>query len=153
MIVRETIIAAVVARLQAIPGLASAQFLPRSQPYEYPNLSIDDLGHRRDSTDATHSTYTLALQVLGIVKGDAAGDIDAAGANAHTRANALYAATVRALFADPPLLGEIPGGVVQLVDEGAFDIDIARLAADAVISFTVDFDIQFINRSHDPNLT
>jgi hypothetical protein len=149
MIIRERIIAAVGARLAAIPGLAAIELLPMAQPSEFPSLSIDDLGHQIVESDATHTTYTLNLQLLGQVQGSPG---PLAGADAHAKVNDLYAAVVRALLAAPDRLGEVTGEVVQTIDEGALGIDIAALAQDRMISFTLDIAIQFINRSHDPNL-
>jgi hypothetical protein len=97
MIVRETIVAAVLARLQAIPGLAFSDLLPTSAP-------------------------------------------------------SLYRSVVVAVLASPDRLGEVAGGVVQTVTEGPLNISVASLATARTVSFTVNFDIQFINRSHDPNL-
>jgi hypothetical protein len=150
MIVRETIVAAVLARLQAIPGLAFSDLLPTSAPSDYPALVLDDFGHQLDEREstATHSTYTMTLQVEGFVQG-AAG---ATGASIHAQANALYRSVVVAVLASPDRLGEVAGGVVQTVTEGPLNISVASLATARTVSFTVNFDIQFINRSHDPNL-
>lgn len=152
MIVREAIVAAVCARAAAIPGLAAFELLPAQQPSLYPSLSVDDLGHRRDESDATHSRYTLSLQFTGIVQGRP-GDANAdAGRDAHAQANGLYADLVRVLLSDDSRLPEVPGGVVELVEEGPLSIDVSTLATDATIAFTLDVEIQFINRRHDPAL-
>ena len=151
MIIREQIIAAACARWAQIPGLAAFELLPPQQPSVYPSLSIDDLGQRRDETDATHSRYVLTLQATGIVQGHPGPDGADAGRDAHAKANALYADVVRAIMADPSPLAEA-GGMVELIDEGALSIDISALSVDTTISFTIDFEIQFTNRSHDPSL-
>lgn len=148
MIIRETIVAAVLARLQAISGLALCDLLPTSAPSDYPALVLDDFGHQLDETDATHSTYTMTLQIEGFVQG-AAG---ATGASIHAQAMALYRSVVVAVLASPDRLGEVAGGVVQTVTEGPLNISVASLATARTVSFTINFDIQFINRSHDPNL-
>lgn len=153
MIIRETIIAAVCARAAAIPGLAVFELLPPQQPSIYPSLSLDDLGHRRDESDATHSRYTLSLQFTGIVQGAPGPENADAGRDAHAQANRLYADLVRVLLADNSQLPEVPGGVVELVDEGPLSIDVSTLATDSTIAFTLDIEIQFINRRHDPALS
>jgi hypothetical protein len=152
MIIRETIIAAVLARVAAIPGLAACELLPPQQPSVYPSLSIDDLGHRRDESDATHSRYTLSLQFTGLVEGAPGPENADAGRDAHAQANRLYADLVRVLMADNARLPEVPGNVVELVDEGPLSLDVSTLASDRILAFTLDIEIQFINRRHDPAL-
>jgi hypothetical protein len=153
MTVRASIIDAVRARLAAIPGLAWCELMSMTAPSDYPALSIDDLGQAQVETDATHSTYTLNLQLGGFVQAPPqVPPGSSAGAIAHAAANDLYAAAVRALFAAPDRLGEVAGGVVQSITEGALFIDVSALASARTIAFTLDVDIQFINRSHDPSL-
>lgn len=145
MTIRETIIEAVRVRLAAIPGLAFVELMSAVAPSDYPALSIDDFGQTKVETDATHSTFTLNLGLEGFVQA-------ATGSLAHAQINALYADAVRALLAAPDRLGEVAGGVVQSIEEGALSIAAADLAATRTLSFTLAFDIQFINRSHDPSL-
>ncbi len=153
MTIRQQIVAAVLARLQAIPGLAFCEIMPMAAPSDFPALALDDFGQSKDETDATHSTYTLTLQVEGFVQAPAMVPPGAtAGAVAHAACNDLYAATVTALLAAPDRLGEMAAGVVQGIEEGRLDIDVAALASTRTLSFTLSFDIQFINRSHDPSL-
>lgn len=149
MIIRETIIAAVLARLATIAGLAvPVELMPTSQPSDYPALTLDDFGHVRDDTDVTHSAYIMTLQVEAFVQG-APG---ATGAAMHAQINALYASVVVALMATPDRLAEVPAGVVQSIEEGPLNISVASLATNRTLSFTLSFDIQFVNRSHDPSL-
>jgi hypothetical protein len=149
MIVRETIVAAVLARLQAIPGLAFCELMPMAAPTDFPALALDDFGQNQIETDATHSTYVMTLQIEGIVQAPPGAN---AGAVAYAAANQLYRDTVAAMLAAPDRLAEVAGGVVESVQEGDFAINVASLAKDRTLSFTILFDIQFINRSHDPSL-
>lgn len=147
--IRETIIAAFVARLQGIPGLASVELMPSAAPDAFPALAIDDFGNQAPDTDARESVYTMTLQIEGFVQAPAGSENP--GEEAHALANALYADCVRAILAAPDRMGEA-GGNVDSVQEGALAIDVAALATSRTISFALSFDIQFRNRSHDPSL-
>jgi hypothetical protein len=147
--IRETIIAAVLARLAAIPGLAALEFMPSAPPSEFPAIAVDDFGQTRDETDATQSTYTMTLSLEAFVQ--VPGGAANGGALAHAQAMQLYASAVTAVMATPDRLGEA-GDVVQSVEEGPLQIEVSALAATRTLSFTLSFDIQFINRSHDPSL-
>lgn len=147
MTIRETIIGAVVARLAALPGLAeTVEFMPAEPPSDFSRtIAVDDFGQSRDETDATHSRYTMTLNIEFWASGSS-------GAAAHANLMTLYADIVRAILAAPDRLGELAAGVVESIEEGDLTVDISAGATTRTLSGTVPIAIQFINRSHDPSL-
>jgi hypothetical protein len=145
--VRKDIVAEFVARLAAIPGLAMCELMATAEPDQYPALCIDDFGNSAPDSDATHSRYTMTLQIEGFVQAPAASATP--GPAAHDQLNELYAACVRAVMAAPERLGS---SNVDDVQEGALSIDVSQLVTQRTLAFTLAFEITLTNRSHDPSL-
>jgi hypothetical protein len=137
---REILIGEVMARLASVPGDPLVLRQPNAQPSTYPALTIDDRGQRRITAGAIHNIYAITLVIGGYVAGQGA-----AGAAA---LNALYAATIRALFADGAQLG----GLADVITEGDLTIEGAALDRQFTTFFELILDVQFRSRTHDPDL-
>ena len=138
--VRETIIAAFFARLDAVAGVAVCRRMANAEPSEFPALDLDDRGQVKLEQDATHSRYILTLAVEGRVQGSG-------GTAAHQALSELYAATVTAVLASDRL-----GGLVEDITEQDTSVETSALSQTATLAFTIIFNLQFTNRSVNPSL-
>ncbi|WP_310498309.1 hypothetical protein [Sandarakinorhabdus sp.] len=138
---RELIIQGVLAALAAVPGLALPPLRqPNADPTSYPALKIDDLGHTKLESDATHSLYRLRLMVSGYVQGGTEAATDAA-------LNELYGDVVRAVMVDPQL-----GGLCDLIDEGDLEREVSALSSRSTGAMDLMLFIEFRTRTHNPDL-
>lgn len=138
--VREQIFAAVETLLAAIPGLGECERMPSGDPVAFPALHIIDMGDRPEIGETGTHRFVLSLGVDGYVSG---GD----GAVAHAAANALYAAVVEALFAEPVL-----GGLASEIDIESFRPIVAVRASVRSIAFSLDLSIHYATRRGSPQI-
>lgn len=134
--VREDIFAAIETRLRQIAGVAEVERMPSGDPSRFAALHVFDQGHRPSDSgqEAETQHQALGVQVVGFTQG---GD----GSAAHAELNALYAAVIEVLFAEPVL-----GGLATEIDENSFAPDVAFLANKRRLAFTLDLTINYATR-------
>ncbi len=137
-VVREAICALVEERFAALPGVTEVERMPSGDPMSFNALHIFDDGQQPRDGQAQASEYELGLTIVGYVEGNS-------GATAHGELNALYAAVVTTLLTDPPL-----GGLAETIDEGPMRIDVASLASDSRLAFTLDIIVGFSTKRGRP---
>ena len=136
--VREQIFAEVERRLKALDGVAEVERMPSGDPDQFPALHIFDAGQRPGQSDVADSRYDMSFTIHGYI--DQAG-----GAAAHTALNDLYAATVAELMPEPPL-----GSLVETIDEGPMQVEVATRASERRLVFIVDFFVTFPTQRGNP---
>lgn len=124
--------------LRDVVGVTEVERMPSGDPVSFNALHIIDGGQRPGDSDATATRYDLAFTVHGYIE-------KGGGAAAHTMLNQLYAATVAALMTEPPL-----GGLVETIDEGPMQVEVAHIASSRRLVFIVDFYANFPTRRGDP---
>lgn len=135
--VREQVMAAVMTALGEL-GVAELELMPSADPVVFPALHVFDGGQDASPSEPAATRYELALTLEGYME-------QAGGAAAYATLNALYAAAVAALMAEPPL-----GGLAETIDEGGLRISVAPLASRPRLGFSLDMTITFPARRDDP---
>lgn len=136
--IRELIFEEIERRFGEIEVVQEVERMPSGDPVDFPALHIFDGGHRPAEADPTTSRYDMAVTVHGYIE-------LAAGKAAHAALNELYAATVEALMPEPPL-----SQLVETIDEGAMQVEVATVASQRRLVFIVDFFVTFPTRRGDP---
>ena len=136
--VREAIFAEIEARLIAIGDADETERLPSGDPISFPARHIYDFGQTQEYSDTGVTRYTLSVVVEGYVAGHS-------GPEAHGALHALYANTIAVLVSEPPL-----GGLVETIDEGDLRIDVADLASERRLAFSLQLTITYPTRRGDP---
>lgn len=137
--VREQIIAAIAARLAAIPFVAEVEVMPTADPISFPAFAIFDNGQDPAEYEAEITRQNFAPSIECYVEREG-------GAAAYAEINALYAATVRTLIDGTDL-----DGLVETIDEGRLDMRPAPLASATRLYFALDLPITFAARRGDPS--
>ncbi|MCW2406178.1 hypothetical protein M2336_002807 [Sphingobium sp. B1D7B] len=138
--IRDQIMTAAEACLQG--KAAEIEVMPSGDPMQFDALHIYDDGQRPDQrTETGTQRQGMTLSIEGFVE-------DAGGRAALTRLNALYAATVTAIFAmaDASLL-------IEDIEEGDMRINRVPLGSTHRLAFSIDFLITFPTRRGDPTAT
>lgn len=139
--VRDSILAAIVVRLQAMtPTPASIKIEPTGDPDKFDAIEIYDGGDTLTEREAMLDRWSMDLTITGIVQGG--------GGTAPTAArNALDAHVVAALMADDTL-----GGLVEQIEAGDRRNSTAVLAEHRRLGFDREFTIQFTTQRRNPAL-
>lgn len=136
--VREQIFNEIEQRLGEVEGIGEVERQPSGDPASFPALAIFDSGQQLTESDAINNWYQLEVTIDGTVEGGS-------GPEAHAALNALYVSIVQALVTEPPL-----GGLAETIDEGALRVDVAELASERRLNFSLDLSITFPTRRGDP---
>ena len=136
--VREQIFALIEERLNEIDSSYEVERMPSGDPVSYPALHIIDAGQKPGISDVGDSRYDLAVTIHGFIS-------QSGGSAAHTSLNDLYARTIAALLTEPPL-----GGLVETIDEGPMQIELATRSSVSRLVFIVDLFLTFPTRRGDP---
>ena len=138
MPVREQVLAALLARLQTLPGVTVERNRNREvTPEMMPALVLLDGGQRRQEETGL-ARYVAEADVEGYV-------LAATDAALGSTLNDLYARAVAAALADPTL-----GGLAVDVREGALDVMIVRENGKPAAGFSLTFEIEFFAAPADP---
>ena len=136
--VREQVLAAFFARLQALAGVTVERNRNREvTPEMMPALVLLDGGQRRQDESGL-ARYVAEAEVEGYV-------LAATDAALGPALNDLYARTVVAALVDPTL-----GGVAVDVREGALEVLIVRESGKPAAGFSLTFEIEFFAAPADP---
>lgn len=136
---RSQIILLIAERLSAISGIAEVEVMPSGDPVSFPALHIFDPGHDTDTDTA-----------LGVTRYDMSPYIEGyhelpGGRAAYEALNAIYAEVVSALVSDPPL-----DGLAETIDEGDMRMEVATLASNRRLGFSLKFNITFPTSRSNP---
>jgi len=140
--VRESIFAAIEARLAAITGMGEVQRMPSGDPARFPALLLFDGGHSPSEAGEEAGTQNQALRVGidGYVEGSG-------GSAAHAALNALYAATIEALFPEPVL-----GGAAEEIEEAGLTVTVAERASKRRLAFELELIVHYATRRGMPQI-
>lgn len=140
--VRESIFAAIEARLAAIAGMGEVQRMPSGDPSRFPALFLFDGGHSpsEEGEEAGTQNQALAVGIDGYVEGSG-------GAGVHAALNALYAATIEALFPEPVL-----GGAATEIEETKFTVTVAERANKRRLAFELELIVHYATRRGMPQI-
>lgn len=135
---RGQIFAEIIARMTALPAVASVELMPPGDPDAYPAIKIFDDGQQIAEVEAGATRYALSVAIEGHVQGGV-------GDATHAALNDLHAAVIAALLSEPPL-----GGLAETVEEGGMRVQLIELADERSLAFAQDLTITFATPRGDP---
>ncbi|MGD9470616.1 MAG: hypothetical protein AB7G24_00795 [Novosphingobium sp.] len=138
--VREQIFAAIETALAGVGGAAEVLRMPPGDPATFPAVHIFDEGQEPEEGEAGTERFALNVGIDGYVQ-------QADGAAAHTAIHALYAAVIEALFPQPYL-----GGLVEEIDQGRLNVNVAERASKRRMAFSLDLTIHYATRRGSPQV-
>ncbi|WP_010545216.1 hypothetical protein [Sphingomonas elodea] len=138
--IRAQIVAEIARRMALVPGINEVEVMPSTDPDVWPALHLFDDGQEPSEYGAEITRQNFAPRIECYVE-------QPGGAAAYALLNDIYSAVIASLIDGTQL-----GGLVETIDEGRMEIDVAPLASAPRLYFRLDLPITFAARRGDPSL-